>query len=106
MDSHPVQAGHSMPWNKGRVTGQKAPLKQKEIWAIRVRLQIEHRVRDLALFNLAIDSKLRACDLIGLRVADVAQKDSVLRRAIIMQQKTNHPVQFEITEQTRHAIAD
>ncbi len=61
------------PWNKGKLIGQKPPLKLKEIWAIRIRLQLAHRLRDLALFNLAIDSKLRACDLVRLRVGDVAQ---------------------------------
>jgi integrase len=106
MNSHSPQPSHPIPWNKGRLTGQKAPLKQKGIWAIRVRLQLAHRVRDLALFNLAIDSKLRACDLVRLRVADVAQGDAVLRRAIVLQQKTGRPVQFEITEQTRQAVAD
>jgi integrase len=106
MDSHSVQPHRQVPWNKGRLTGQKAPLKQQEIWAIRVRLQLAHRIRDLALFNLAIDSKLRACDLVRLHVADVAQGGTVLRRAIVMQQKTGRPVQFEVTEQTRQAIAD
>jgi integrase len=106
MDSHSAQAGYPLPWNKGRLTGQKAPLKQKEIWAIRIRLQIEHCVRELALFNLAIDSKLRASDLVRLHVADVAQGDPIWRRTIVMQQKTGRPVQFEITEQTRQAVAD
>jgi integrase len=106
MDSNSVQPHHQVPWNKGRLTGQKAPLKQQEIWAIRVRLQLAHRVRDLALFNLAIDSKLRACDLVRLHVADVTQGGSVLQRAIVLQQKTGRPVQFEITEQTRLAVAD
>ena len=69
-----------VPWNKGRVTGQKPPLKPREVWAIRVRLQISNRVRDLALFNLAIDSKLRGCDLVHLRVEDVMQGDQVRRR--------------------------
>lgn len=92
------------PWNKGRLVGQKLPLKLKEIWAIRIRLQLADRFRDLALFNLAIDSKLRGCDLVSLRVADVAQGRSVFHRAIVMQQKTRRPVQFEITEQTRLAI--
>jgi hypothetical protein len=60
-----------VPWNKGRLTGQKPPLKLKEIWAIRIRLQLSARVRDLAMFNLAIDSKLRACGLTGLNVRDI-----------------------------------
>jgi len=94
-----------VPWNKGRVTGQKPPLKPREVWAIRVRLQISSRVRDLALFNLAIDSKLRGCDLVHLRVEDVMQGDQVRTRALVSQRKTGAPVQFEITEQARTAIA-
>ncbi len=93
------------PWNKGKLTGQKSPLKLKEIWAIRIRLQLANRVRDLALFDLAIDSKLRGIDLVNLRVRDVANSGSVASRAIIMQRKTQRPVQFEITEQTREAVA-
>lgn len=95
-----------VPWNKGRVTGQKPPLKPREVWAIRVRLQISNRVRDLALFNLAIDSKLRGCDLVHLRVEDVMQGDQVRTRALISQRKTGAPVQFEITEQARAALAN
>ena len=94
-----------VPWNKGRVTGQKPPLKPREVWAIRVRLQISDRVRDLALFNLAIDSKLRGCDLVHLRVEDVMQGDQVRTRALVSQRKTGAPVQFEITEQARAAVA-
>jgi integrase len=93
------------PWNKGRLIGQKLPLKLKEIWAIRVRLQLAHRTRNLALFNLAIDSKLRGCDLIKLHVGDIALGTRILPRATVMQQKTHRPVQFEITEPTRGAIA-
>ena len=93
------------PWNKGKLVGQKAPLKLKDIWAIRVRLQIFARVRELALFNLAIDSKLRACDLVKLRVRDVSHGERIALRTIVMQQKTQRPVQFEITEQTREAVA-
>jgi integrase len=89
------------PWNKGKLVGQKLPLKLKDIWAVRIRLHIANRVRDLALFDLAIDSKLRACDLVRLRVRDVAHGDRVAARAIVMQQKTQRPVQFEITQQTR-----
>ena len=92
------------PWNKGKLVGQKAPLKLKEIWAIRVRLQLANRRRELALFNLAIDSKLRACDLVRLRVRDVCHGGGMASRAIVLQQKTRHPVQFEITEPTRDAI--
>ena len=93
-----------VPWNKGRVTGQKPPLKRNEIWAIRVHLQLQGRVRDLALFNLAIDSKLRACDLVRLRVRDVTRANQVASRAMILQRKTGRPVQFEITEQSKSAI--
>ena len=94
------------PWNKGKLTGQKPPLKLKEIWAIRIRLQISKQIRDLALFNLAIDSKLRSCDLVKIRVRDITHGATVSRRAMVMQQKTGLPVQFEITEQTRDAISD
>jgi integrase len=96
---------HRIAWNKGKLIGQKAPLKLKEIWAIRIRLQLEYRTRELALFNLAIDSKLRGCDLVGLRVHDVTQGSRVASRAIVMQKKTQRPVQFELTEQTRDAVA-
>lgn len=93
------------PWNKGKIIGQKAPLKLRDIWAIRIRLQIENRFRDLALFNLAIDSKLRACDLIKLKLSDIAHGDQIARRAIILQQKTQRPVQFELTHQAREAVS-
>lgn len=92
------------PWNKGKLVGQKAPLRLKDIWAIRVRLQIAEEARDLALFDLAIGSKLRACDLTKLRVRDVVHGQHVSSRVIVMQQKTQRPVQFEITEQTRIAL--
>jgi hypothetical protein len=82
------------PWNKGKLVGQKAPLKLKDIWAIRVRLEMFDRKRELALFNLAIDSKLRGCDLVQLRVRDVAHGERIVARAIVMQQKTQRPVQF------------
>ena len=95
-----------VPWNKGKIAGQKPPLKRNEIWAIRVRLQFSGRVRDLALFNLAIDSKLRACDLVHMRVRDVTQGDRIARRAIVMQRKTKRPVQFEITDTTRSALRE
>ena len=105
MESQPATSSHHESWNKGKLIGQKAPLKLREIWAIRTRLQMAHKTRELALFNLAIDSKLRGCDLMALRVADIAQGGRVLPRAIVMQQKTKRPVQFEITEQTRNAVA-
>ena len=94
------------PWNKGKLVGQKAPLKIKEIWAIRVRLQVFLRTRELALFNLGIDSKLRACDLLKLRVRDISHGERIAARAIVVQQKTSRPVQFEITESTRSALAE
>jgi integrase len=94
------------PWNKGKLTGQKPPLKLKEIWAIRIRLQISNQVRDLVLFNLALDSKLRSCDLVKIRVRDVTHGATVSRRAMVMQQKTGLPVQFEITDQTRESISN
>ena len=92
------------PWNKGKLTGQKLPLTLQEIWSIRMRLQSEKRLRDMALFNLAIDSKLRACDLLKIRVSDVSSSDQVNSRATIMQQKTQRPVRFEITSRTRSSI--
>jgi integrase len=91
-------------WNKGKLVGQKAPLRLKDIWAIRIRLQLATRIRELALFNLAIDSKLRSCDLVKLRVRDLVHGERIAARAIVMQQKTQRPVQFEITEQTREAL--
>ena len=95
---------HQAAWNKGKLVGQKTPLKLKEIWAIRIRLQLTEKVRDLALFNLAIDSKLRGCDLLSLKVSDIAQGRSIMHRAIVMQRKTHRPVQFEITDVTRQAV--
>lgn len=92
------------PWNKGKLVGQKAPLRLKDIWAIRIRLQLGGRIRELALFNLAIDSKLRSCDLVNLRVRDLVLGVRIAARAIVMQQKTQRPVQFEITEQTRESL--
>ena len=92
------------PWNKGKLIGPKQPLSLKQIWSIRHSLKIEERYRDLALFNLAIDSKLRACDLLSLRVSDVSNDGQVNRRATILQQKTQSPVKFEITSRTRRSI--
>ena len=91
------------PWNKGKLVGQKATFRLREIWAIRVRLQVFWRTRELALFDLGIDSKLRACDLLKLKVRDVCQGERIAARAIVVQQKTSRPVQFEITESTRTA---
>jgi integrase len=92
------------PRNWGKLIGQKLPLKLHEIWAIRIRLQLSERIRDLALFNLAIDSKLRGCDLVKLRIRDISHGGAVSKRAIVMQQKTQQPVQFEITKQTRESV--
>lgn len=92
------------PWNKGKQIGQKPPLKLKEIWAIRSRLQMKAAVRDLALFNLAIDSKLRACDLVKLMVSDVCDGSEVKHRALVQQQKTGNPVRLEISKQTRESV--
>lgn len=94
------------PWNKGKLIGQKPALKLKEIWAIRIRLQIAKKIRDLALFNLALDSKLRGCDLVKLRVKDIVHGATVNKRAVILQQKTQQPVQFEITAQTRESLSN
>ncbi|SDL71291.1 tyrosine-type recombinase/integrase [Aliiruegeria lutimaris] len=93
------------PWNKGRVVGQKRPLLPNHVWAIRVRLELAERKRDLALFNLAIDSKLRGCDLVKLEVADVYAAGLVKERTSIIQSKTDKPVRFEISEGTRKSIA-
>jgi site-specific recombinase XerC len=95
---------HRKPWNKGKLVGQKAPFKLKDIWALLVRLQMEGRVRELALFNLGIDSKLRGCDLVGLKVRNVCHGDQVAARAIVVQHKTQRPVQFEITPAARDAV--
>lgn len=95
---------HREAWNKGKLVGQKPPLKPKDIWAIRIYLQNAHQVRDLAMFNLAIDSKLRGCDLVNLRVRDVTHGSQVLPRAMVIQRKTQRPVQFELTEPTRAAV--
>ncbi|MDH5547011.1 MAG: tyrosine-type recombinase/integrase [Gammaproteobacteria bacterium] len=92
------------PWNKHKLIGQKPPLKLKEIWAIRIRLQLANATKELALFNLAIDSKLRGCDLVKLKVRDVAHGTKVMSRTMILQQKTKRPVQFEITQQTRESL--
>jgi integrase len=94
----------STPWNKGKLIGQKPPLKLREIWAVRIRLQLKKETRELAMFNLALDSKLRSCDLVKLKVRDVCHGNGISPRAMILQQKTQQPVQFEITEQTRDAL--
>ena len=99
-----ILATKKKPWNKGKLLGQKQPLSLKQIWAIRHSLKTENRCRDLALFNLALDSKLRACDLLSLQVSDVSSDGQVNRRATILQQKTRSPVRFEITSASRRSI--
>ena len=93
-----------MPWNKGKLIGAKPPLRPKHVWSIRTKLQIEDQVRDLALFNLAIDSKLRGCDVVALTVQDIAPNGYAVARATVRQKKIGRPVRFELTEQTRQAI--
>jgi len=98
-------AQYREPWSKGKLVGQKPPLKPKDIWAIRITLQNDGRVRDLAMFDLAIDSKLRGCDLVNLRVRDITHGNQILCWAMVVQRKTQRPVQFELTEPTRTAAA-
>ena len=105
MEAFTNSISRPLPWNKGKLVGQKPPLKLKEVWSIRMRLQLSRCHRDLALFNLAIDSKLRGCDLVGLTVNDIATVTGVKSRSGVRQRKTGRPVQFEITEQTREALA-
>jgi hypothetical protein len=93
------------PWNKGKLVGPKPPLQPKHVWAIRTRLQMQHKVRDLALFNLAIDSKLRGCDVVSIKVEDIAPHGYAIERAAVRQKKTGRSVRFEITEQTRQSVA-
>ena len=100
----PENQPHREPWNNGKFVGPKPPFKLQEIWIIRTRLQIDQRVRDLAMFNLAIDRKLRDCDLFRLKVSDVMRGRHVVSRAMVVQHKTQHPVRFELTEQMRDAV--
>lgn len=95
-----------VPWNKGKVIGAKPPLRPKHVWSVRTKLQVEGRIRDLALFNIAIGSKLRGCDVVGLKVDDVASSGYAADRASVRQKKTGRPVKFELTESTRQAIDD
>jgi integrase len=99
-------ASKRIPWNKGKLTGAKPPLRPKHVWSIRTKLQMSDRKRDLALFNLAIDSKLRGCDVIALKVEDIAPHGYAVDRATVRQTKTGRPVRFEVTEQTRQAVDD
>ena len=101
----PENARHT-PWNKGKLIGSKPPLRTKDVWSIQTKLQVEKRTRDLAMFNLAIDSKLRGCDVVSLKVEDVAPHGMTVDRATVQQRKTGHPVRFELSEQTREAVDD
>ena len=93
-----------LAWNKGKLIGAKPPLRPKHVWAIRTKLQVEGRIRELAMFNLAIDSKLRGCDVVGLKVEDIAPNGYAIERATVRQKKTGQPVRFEMTEYTRQAV--
>jgi integrase len=104
--SSPTPTPARSPWNKGKLIGAKPPLSPKYVWSIRTKLQIEGRTRDLALFNLAIDSKLRGCDVVAIKVEDIAPNGYALARATVRQRKTGRPVRFELTEQTRQALDD
>jgi integrase len=104
--SLPIARPRRPVWNKGKLTGPKPPLRPGHVWSIRARLQLERHTRDLALFNLAIDSKLRGCDLVALRVDDVAPNGYAVDRATVRQRKTGRPVRFELTEVTRQALDD
>jgi len=101
-----TSATKRIPWNKGKLSGAKPPLRSKHVWAIRTKLQIDQRVRDLVLFNLAIDSKLRGCDVVAVKVDDIAPNGYAVDRATVRQKKTGRPVRFELTEPTRQAIDD
>src|SRR3989442_6395814 len=104
MDQAFATAAQHVPRNNGMLVGQKLPLRLKEIWAIRIRLQLANRARELALFNLAIDSKLRGCDLVRLRVSDVNQGNRDAQRAMVLQRKTQRPVQFELIQPTQDSV--
>ena len=95
-----------IPWNKGKLIGQRPPLRLPEIWAIRIQLELAQKTRDLALFNLAIDSKLRGCDLVKLRIMDISTGSGIARRAEVLQQKTQKPVKFEITQRTQKSLLE
>jgi integrase len=102
----PTRTTERLAWNKGKLTGAKPPLRPKHIWSIRSKLQLEGRTRDLAMFNLAIDSKLRGCDVVALKVEDIAPNGYSVDRTTIRQKKTGQPVRFELSEQTRQAVDD
>ena len=98
------QLAENQPWNTCRLVGQKRPLKSRDVWTIRARLALDCNKRDLALFNVAIDSKLRACDLVALKISDIRTADEIRERASVVQKKTGRPVQFELTESTRLSV--
>ena len=99
----PATSGRT-PWNKGKLTGAKPPLRPKHVWSIRTKLQMADRKRDLALFNLAIDSKLRGCDVVTLKVEDIAPHGYAIERATVRQKKTDRPVRFEVTEPGKQLV--
>ena len=104
-ENAPLAYHNRVPWNKGKVTGAKPPLRPKHVWSIRTKLQIEGRARDLAMFNLAIDSKLRGCDVVAIK-EDIAASGYAADRATVRQKKTGRPFRFELSEQTRQAVDD
>ena len=109
MDQHQSTKSNTqfrIPWNKGKLIGAKPPLRPKHVWSIRTKLQMEGRLRDLAMFNMAIDSKLRGCDVVTLKVEEIAPNGYAVERATVRQKKTGQPVRFEMTEQTRQAVDD
>jgi len=103
-DNPSQRAPKRVPWNKGKLTGAKPPLRPKNVWSIRTKLQVEGRTRDLAMFNFAIDSKPRACDVVRARPEDIAPHGRALDRVTVRQKKTGQPVRFELTEQTRQSL--
>jgi hypothetical protein len=104
MENIHLKTDQHVPWNKGKLIGQRPALKLQEVWAIRIRLEISNNLQELALFNLGIDSKLRSCDLVKLKVSDISSLGSISSRAMVIQQKTKMPVQFEIVPGTRDAL--
>src|ERR1700732_2148925 len=105
-DNPSRSAPKRLPWNKGKLTGAKPPLRPKNVWSIRTKLQVEGRIRDLARFNFAIDSKLRTCDVVRVKVEDVAPHGHALDRVTVRQKKTRQPIRFEPTEQTPQSLDD
>jgi integrase len=99
-----IHSTPKVPWNKGKIFGARPPLRTKHVWSIRTKLQMDGKKRDLAMFNLAIDSKLRGCDVVRVKVEDIAPRGLTADRASVRQRKTGRPVKFELTEQTREAI--